>query len=277
MEAARAAAPPATATTPRSGCPPVPGSTGATARWTAPWPGSWNGPWTLDDEAAVAAWDNLLVASGRNGTWIPAVGGSDAHSEPQVIGLSQNVVHADDLDRRSILAAVKAGRLWTGESAAVNLTFTASAPGRHGAIQRAGIGERFEVDDDVPVAVTLAVDGAPGTGVRLVTDQGQRTAAVLPASGAGTVTWQTTPQNSRYVRAELRRPVPTGTTADTGRLTPVSGPAIRRRLPETVGQRRSAVGHGARHQDQVHGAAADRLLRSVTSTSPSWAGPAPIG
>jgi hypothetical protein len=29
------------------------------------------------------------------------------------------------------------------------------------------------------------------------------------------VTWQTTPQNSRYVRAELRRPVPTSTTADT--------------------------------------------------------------
>jgi hypothetical protein len=175
----------------------------------------WNGPWTLDDEAVVAVWDNLLVASGRSGTWIPAVGDSDAHSEPQVIGLPQNVVHADDLDKRSILAAVKAGRLWIAESAAVNLSFTASAPDRDGTVQRAGIGERLEVDDDAPVTVTLTVDGAPGTGARLVTDQGQRTAAPLPASGTGTVTWQTTPQNSRYVRAELRRPVPTSTTADT--------------------------------------------------------------
>jgi hypothetical protein len=48
-----------------------------------------------------------------------------------------------------------------------------------------------------------------------VTDQGQRTAAPLPTSGTGTVTWHTTPQNSRYVRTELRRPVPTSTTADT--------------------------------------------------------------
>ena len=175
----------------------------------------WNGPWTLDDEAIVAAWDNLLVASGRSGTWIPAVGDSDAHSEPQVIGLPHNVVHADDLDRRSILAAVKAGRVWIAESAAVNLTLTASGPGQHGIRQRAGIGERLEVDDDAPVTVTVTVDGAPGTAVRLVSDQGQRTAAPLPASGTGTVTWQTTPQNSRYVRAELRRPVPTATTADT--------------------------------------------------------------
>ena len=177
----------------------------------------WNGPWTLDDEAVVAAWDNLLVASGRSGTWIPAVGDSDAHSEPQVIGLPHNVVHADDLDKRSILAAVKAGRLWIAESAAVNLTFTATASGRHGTVRRAGIGERLDVDDDAAVTVTLTVDGAPGAGVRLITDQGQRTAAQLPASGTGTgtVTWRTTPQNSRYVRAEVRRPVPTSTTTDT--------------------------------------------------------------
>jgi hypothetical protein len=175
----------------------------------------WNGPWTLDDEAVIANWDNLLVAGARTGNWIPAVGDSDAHSEPQVIGLPHNVVLADDLDRRSILAGVKAGRLWIAESAAVNLTFTATGQGRHGTAQQAGIGQRLEVDDDTPVTVTLTVDGAPGTGVRLVTDQGQRTVAPLPASGAGTVSWVTTPQNSRYVRAEVRRPVRTDTTADT--------------------------------------------------------------
>jgi hypothetical protein len=156
----------------------------------------WNGPWTLDDEAVVAGWDNLLVA----GKWIPAVGDSDAHSEPQVIGLPHNVVLADDLDRRSILAAVKAGRVWLAESSAVNLTFGVTGGGRS-----AGIGERLAVGDATPVTVTLAVDGAPGTGVRLITDQGLRFTASLPAIGPGTVTWTTTPRNARYVRAEVRR------------------------------------------------------------------------
>jgi hypothetical protein len=40
--------------------------------------------------------------------------------------------------------------------------------------------------------------------VRLVSDQGQRMTTALPATGA--VSWGTTPRNSRYVRAEIRRP-----------------------------------------------------------------------
>ena len=170
----------------------------------------WNGPWTLDDEAVVATWDNLLVAGARTGRWIPAVGNSDAHSEPQVVGLPHNVAFADGLDRRSILAAVRAGRTWIAESAAVDLQFTAVADNR-----QAGIGERLNVRDDAPVTVTLTVTGAPGSVVRLVTDQGMRSAATLPADEPGTVFWTTTPQNSRYVRAEVRRRQPTPTTADT--------------------------------------------------------------
>ncbi|MET7396103.1 CehA/McbA family metallohydrolase [Dactylosporangium sp. NPDC005572] len=170
----------------------------------------WNGPWTLDDEAVVANWDSLLVAGGRTGQWIPAVGNSDAHSEPQVVGLPHNVVHAGGLDRRSILDGVRAGRLWIAESAGVDLTFTAAAKGR-----TVGIGQRLEVGDDEPVTVTLAVSGAGGCAVRLVTDQGQRLATLLPAEGTGTVSWTTNPRNSNYVRAEVRRQTPTPTTADT--------------------------------------------------------------
>jgi hypothetical protein len=170
----------------------------------------WNGPWTLDDEAVLAGWDNLLVAGGRGGDWIPAVGDSDAHSEPQVVGLPHNVVLANDLDRRSILAGVKAGRLWIAESAAVSLTFVAAGSGRD-----AGIGERLAVDDDATVTLTLNVDGAPAANVRLITDEGVRLTGTLPTTGSGTISWQTTPRNSRYVRAEVRRPQPTPTTADT--------------------------------------------------------------
>jgi hypothetical protein len=170
----------------------------------------WSGPWTADDEGVVANWDNLLVAAGRSLGFLPAVGSSDAHSEPQVIGLPQTVVHAPDLDRESILRGVRAGRCWLAESSTVHLTFAAAGAGR-----RAGVGQRLEVTADTEVSVDLVISGAPGAAVRLVTDQGQRLLAPLPASGAGTVSWTTTPRNSRYVRAEIRRPQPTATTPDT--------------------------------------------------------------
>jgi predicted metal-dependent phosphoesterase TrpH len=169
----------------------------------------WNGPWTLDDEAVVATWDNLLVAGAGRGDWIPAVGDSDAHSEPQVIGLPHNVVFADALDRRSILAAVKAGRSWIAESAAVDVNFTASVQN-----ERAGIGQRLDVADDALVTVSLTVTGAPGCVARLITDQGQRMLVPIATGDPQVVTWTTTPRNARYVRAEVRRPQATPTTAD---------------------------------------------------------------
>jgi hypothetical protein len=184
----------------------------------------WNGPWTLDDEAVVANWDSLLVAGARTGKWLPAVGDSDAHSEPQIIGLPQTVVFADGLDRRSILAAVRAGRVWIAESAAIDLQFGAA-----GGDRRAGIGERLAVGDDTPVTVTLTVAGAPGGIVRLITDQGLRSSQPLPTDGPGTISWSTTPRNSRYVRAEVRRPQPTPTTPDT--MVALTNPIFLGRLP----------------------------------------------
>jgi hypothetical protein len=148
----------------------------------------WNGPWTLDDEAALAAWDALLAA----GRWLPAVGGSDAHGASDVIGLPQNVVYAAGLDRDHILAGIRAGRVWIAGSADVDLSLRAVSGDRE-----AGIGERLGAGDDAPVEVTLTVDG--GTRSRLVTDQG------VVASGSGRVAWTTTPRRARYVRAEVRR------------------------------------------------------------------------
>ncbi|SNT58849.1 hypothetical protein SAMN05421812_11178 [Asanoa hainanensis] len=156
----------------------------------------WNGPWTPDDEATLGNWDNLLVAGER---WLPAVGNSDAHGKDQVVGLPQNVVLADGLDRDSILAGVRAGRLWIAESSAIDLDFTASAA--HG--RAAGIGDRLDVADDTAITVTLAARGAPDAVVNIVTDQGRRLVAPVPATGV--VSWTTTPRASRYVRAEVRR------------------------------------------------------------------------
>ena len=160
----------------------------------------WNGPWTLDDEVALATWDNLLVATAGRGRFIPAVGDSDAHSDPQVIGLPHNVVHARDLERTAILNGVRRGSLWLAESAAVDLSFAAQSGGRS-----AGIGQRLSAAPSDEVTVSLNVSGAEGGLVRLFSDEGQILEAPLPATGPGTVTWTTKPQVSHYVRAEVRR------------------------------------------------------------------------
>ncbi|MFR0353218.1 CehA/McbA family metallohydrolase [Streptomyces sediminimaris] len=177
----------------------------------------WNGPYTPDDEVALAEWDNLLVASvregreGRNGRedrgWIPAMGNSDAHRDPDAVGLPQTVVLAEDLTREAIQAGIRAGRSYVAESKNVSLTFTASGErGRH-----AGIGERLEVPADSPVTIRVEASGAPRCTIRLVTDQGVLfTSAPLPVSGSGTAEWHTTPAYAAYVRAELRHETAAG-------------------------------------------------------------------
>jgi hypothetical protein len=165
----------------------------------------WNGPWTADDESAVDTWDALLGAS-EPGHWLPAMGDSDAHHPGQVIGLPQTVVYADALERDAILRGLRAGRSWLAESSAVDVQFLAVGGGR-----TAGIGERLQLSAAAPVDVVVSVRGVPGGTVRLITDEGQLHTEPLPVTGAGTVTWRTTPSLAAYVRAEVRQPGP-GTT-----------------------------------------------------------------
>ncbi|MER5432624.1 CehA/McbA family metallohydrolase [Streptomyces sp. NPDC002588] len=159
----------------------------------------WNGPYTPDDEVALAAWDATL--RGGTGKWLPAVGNSDAHRDPDVVGLPQTVVLADGLTREAIQEGIRAGRVYVAESSAVSLSLSVSG----GRGRRAGIGERLAVAADAPVTVRLEVTGAPGCTVRFVTDEGViLTSAPLPESGAGVVEWGTTPSYAAYVRAEVR-------------------------------------------------------------------------
>ncbi|SPE56121.1 Histidinol phosphatase of the PHP family protein [Streptomyces netropsis] len=161
----------------------------------------WNGPYTPDDEIALAEWDNALVAAVRRGRpWLPAIGNSDAHREPQVVGHPQTVVLAEDLSRTALLAGIRAGRCWIAESSAVGLSFSAS--GGRGA--HAGIGERLHVDRDAPVTVRLDVTGVTGCSASFVTDQGRLFTTPVPADGK--VEWRTTASYAAYVRAEVRHP-----------------------------------------------------------------------
>ncbi|SOB85484.1 CehA/McbA family metallohydrolase [Streptomyces sp. 1331.2] len=167
----------------------------------------WNGPWTYDDESAVDTWDGRLAVALREGrSWLPAMGNSDAHSEPQVIGSPHNVVLAEDLTRDAILDGLRDGRSWLAESSAVRLEFTVTGHGR-----QAGIGEELTVPGDAPLDVRLTVAGVPGGTVRLITDEGQMHQEPLPADGSGTVVWRTTASLAAYVRAEVRHPKADGT------------------------------------------------------------------
>ncbi|MFC8512811.1 CehA/McbA family metallohydrolase [Streptomyces sp. NPDC057257] len=169
----------------------------------------WNGPWTPDDEVTLAEWDNTLVtAVGDSRGWLPAMGNSDAHRDPDVVGLPQTVVLADDLTREAIQEGIRAGRSYVAESQNVSLSFTATASGRG---ELAGIGGRLEVSADSEVTVRLEVTGAPRCTARLVTDQGVLlTSDVLPVTGAGVVEWRTTAAYAAYVRAEVRHETAAG-------------------------------------------------------------------
>ncbi|OIJ69940.1 phosphoesterase [Streptomyces mangrovisoli] len=168
----------------------------------------WNGPWTPDDEAALAAWDAALVTSVREGGRpLPAMGNSDAHRDPDTVGLPQTVVLADGLTRAAVLAGLRAGRSYVAESRTVTVALTATAPdGRH-----AGVGERLTAPPDTPVTVALEVTGSPRCSLRLVTDQGVLlTSGPLPVSGTGSLRWRTTPAQASYVRAEVRHETAAG-------------------------------------------------------------------
>lgn len=168
----------------------------------------WNGPYTPDDEVALADWDGMLVASVREGRdWIPAMGNSDAHRDPDVVGLPQTVVLADDLSREAIQEGIRAGRSYVAESKNVSLSFTATG----GKGEHTGIGGRLETAPDTPVTVRLEVAGAPRCTVRFVTDQGVLfTGGPLPVAGSGVFEWRTTPAYAAYVRAELRHETAAG-------------------------------------------------------------------
>ncbi|EKX66607.1 CehA/McbA family metallohydrolase [Streptomyces ipomoeae] len=164
----------------------------------------WNGAYSPEDEVALADWDGMLVASVQEGRgWIPAMGNSDAHRDPDPVGRPQTVVLADDLTREAIQEGLRAGRSYVAESKDVSVSFTASgARGEH-----AGIGGRLKVAPDTPVTVRLEATGAPGCTIRFVTDQGVLfTSPELPASGTGSAEWRTTASYAAYVRAEVRHP-----------------------------------------------------------------------
>ncbi|RAG83452.1 histidinol phosphatase [Streptacidiphilus pinicola] len=160
------------------------------------WNGLWRSdrPWNADNEAAVAEWGRRLAVDVQaTGGFQPAIGNSDAHL-PGQLGTPQTVVFAPSPRTPDLLAALRSGRSWIAESAAVGLEFTAEADGRS-----AGVGETL-VTRGATATVRVAVTGVPEATVRLHTDRGK------VHHGGPATRWTTTAEESLFVRAEIRHP-----------------------------------------------------------------------
>ncbi|UQU68581.1 CehA/McbA family metallohydrolase [Couchioplanes caeruleus] len=161
------------------------------------WNGLWTSalPWNADNEAAVAEWGRSLAAGVHAGDWRPAVGNSDTHLRGQV-AVPHTVVLAEELSVEAVLAGIRAGRSWVAGSPGIQLSFTVTAGDRTG-----DIGATVRTDGRAALA-RVAVEGVPAGTVRFLTDRGRVHQAELPG-GAG---WETTAEESAYVRVEVRHP-----------------------------------------------------------------------
>ncbi|MCX4430244.1 CehA/McbA family metallohydrolase [Streptomyces mirabilis] len=177
------------------------------------WNGLWTSdrPWNADNEAALAEWGRSLAADIHSGSWRPAMGNSDTHLEGQ-IGIPHTVVFAEELSTEAILAGIRAGRSWIAESADVDVSFTVNADGRV-----AGVGEQLTTHGG-QVEVQAAVRGVPAGTVSFHTDRGKVHRASLPGDRAGAVQWDTTAEDSAFVRIEVRHP--------TGHVAALTNPII---------------------------------------------------
>ncbi|MFJ3922169.1 CehA/McbA family metallohydrolase [Streptomyces sp. NPDC090022] len=162
----------------------------------------WNGPWTLDDEANVALWHARLCLGRR----LAGVGNSDAHAPGDVVGRPHTVVRAGSLSTAALLEAVRAGRSYAAESAAVTVDFTASANG-----VSVGPGEELPLSFFDTVDVHVTVTGAPHTVAVLVTEWGVMASTAIGAGGSARLHWRGWGRASLFARAEVRRPEPAWT------------------------------------------------------------------
>ncbi|MFF1839923.1 CehA/McbA family metallohydrolase [Streptomyces sp. NPDC058231] len=165
------------------------------------WNGLWTSdrPWNADNEAALAEWGSALAVDAPMGRWRPAMGNSDTHLEGQ-IGIPHTVVLAEELSTRAVLDGIRAGRSWIAESAAVEVSLTATAGGH-----LAGVGGHLETFG-ARAAVRARICGAPSATVSFHTDLGTVHRTSLPGHGAGTAEWLTTARDSAFVRIEVRHP-----------------------------------------------------------------------
>lgn len=85
----------------------------------------WNKDWDPTDDMAVQQWQKMLV----QGAHITAVGGSDAHRDPDVIGLPTTIVRATSLTTSAVLEGLKRRRAYLVRDPGMDIHFTVQTIG----------------------------------------------------------------------------------------------------------------------------------------------------
>lgn len=162
----------------------------------------WNSTWSFFNQETVQAWHDLLVA----GRFVPAVGNSDSHHVGQTVGLAQTSYRLGTLSTAEVVAAVKGGHCWVAESAAVDLSFSATGDGP--TTTPGGPGDTVTLTPGEQLVVHVDATGVPGCVGQLLGSSGVLAGAA--ADGTGHLDLEATvPVSEAFVRAEVRRPTTT--------------------------------------------------------------------
>lgn len=154
----------------------------------------WNGPYP--QPAAVALWERLL----RGGRRVTAVGASDWHRAPALLGRASVRVRAGELSANAILAAIRAGRVVVmGDARTLPPVLTARSGN---ATAPVGDTLRVRAGDALEVEVAVTDPAFRGSRVNLVCDG--ETAGDAPLSPGAPARFRRVAAANGYLRAEVR-------------------------------------------------------------------------
>lgn len=156
----------------------------------------WNGIWDAHDQEALQWFYHWL----NEGYRLTAVSGTDLHGPPPADARGAlNVVYAEELSERAIIAAIKAGRSYVSGGPKLLLT-ARTASGREAMIGDTVTSEEMQ---GAPVTVTARWrNGHEHDGIRFVVDGKVYREKIVGV--AGELTWQLAPGQVKWCNVELR-------------------------------------------------------------------------
>jgi len=156
----------------------------------------WNGEWRPDNQEALQWFYHWL----NEGYRLTAVSGTDLHGPPtgEARG-ALNVVYAQELSEKAILAAVKAGHSYI--SAGPELLLTASTADGHTAMIGDTLAPEHTSGGDTTIKACWK-NGHEGDGIRFVVDGKVLREQIVGPSGE--LTWRLAPGQATWCSVELR-------------------------------------------------------------------------
>jgi hypothetical protein len=153
----------------------------------------WNGDWDVEDENALHFWQQQLVAGER----VNVIGGSDAHSSPDMIGSPTTVVLVEDRKGQAqIVEGVRAGHAYMVEGPGIEIEFGIGKNVRMGDVVSKGYHDKM----GRPLMAEFKGTGLRGARVCWVTEKGYTRNDTIPEDGSLSFD----PEALRFLRVEVR-------------------------------------------------------------------------